>query len=112
MLIKHEHKSIVTEDEQLLHYDNPRKRKSFIQHRQPNHIYKKKLMLCFWWNQLRVVYYELLKANKTITGGLYRDHLLRSMAHCLSSSSHHMNLQKIVSIREELVTLHESFVSN
>jgi len=37
----------------------------------PN-IHGKNLMLCIWWDQLGVVYYELLKPNETITGALYR----------------------------------------
>ena len=27
-----------------------------------------KVMLCIWWDQLGVVYYELLKPTETITG--------------------------------------------
>ena len=34
-------------------------------------------MLCIWWNQLGVVYYELLKPTKTITGDRYRTQLMR-----------------------------------
>ena len=34
-------------------------------------------MLYIWWDQLGVVYYELLKPNKTITGILYQTQLLR-----------------------------------
>ncbi|UYV84120.1 hypothetical protein LAZ67_X001233 [Cordylochernes scorpioides] len=33
----------------------------------PN-IHDKKLMLCIWWDQLGVIYYELLQPNETITG--------------------------------------------
>jgi len=42
----------------------------------PN-IHGKKLMLCIWWDQLGIVYYELLKPNETITGALYRTQLMR-----------------------------------
>jgi len=42
----------------------------------PN-IHGKKLMLCIWWDQLGVVYYELLQPNETITGALYRIQLMR-----------------------------------
>jgi len=42
----------------------------------PN-IHGKKLMLCIWWDQLGVVYYELLKSNETITGALYRTQLMK-----------------------------------
>ena len=34
-------------------------------------------MLCIWWDQLGVVYYELLKPNETITGDRYRLQLMR-----------------------------------
>jgi len=34
-------------------------------------------MLCIWWDQLSVVYYELLKPSETITSDLYRKQLIR-----------------------------------
>ena len=40
-------------------------------------IHGSKLMLCIWWDQLGVIYYELLKPNETITGNLYRLQLMR-----------------------------------
>ncbi|GFX93928.1 mariner Mos1 transposase [Trichonephila clavipes] len=42
----------------------------------PNIHEKKTLILCIWWNQLGVVYYELLKQNETINGALYRTQLM------------------------------------
>ncbi|GBP76358.1 Src substrate cortactin [Eumeta japonica] len=44
---------IVTGDEKWIHYDNPKRRKS-------------------WWDQRGVICYELLKPNETITGDRYR----------------------------------------
>ena len=38
-----------------------------------------KVMLYIWWNQLGVVYYELLKPSETIKGDRYRTQLM-----CLS----------------------------
>jgi len=74
---------IVIGDEKWIHYDNPKKRKSWglpghalTSTAKPN-IYGKKLILCIWWDQLGVVYYELLKPNETITGALYRTQLMR-----------------------------------
>ena len=65
---------IVTGDEKWIHYDL-KKRKSWgpfghtsTSTAKPN-IHGKKFMLCIWWDQLGVVYYELLKPNETITGG-------------------------------------------
>ncbi|GBP05810.1 Mariner Mos1 transposase [Eumeta japonica] len=34
-------------------------------------------MLCIWWDQLGVIYYELLNPSETITGTLYRTQLMR-----------------------------------
>ncbi|UYV70850.1 SETMAR [Cordylochernes scorpioides] len=62
---------IVTGDEKWIHYDNPKRRKSSVK---PGHaststakpnIHGKKLMLCIWWDQLGVIYYELLQPNET-----------------------------------------------
>lgn len=36
-----------------------------------------KIMLCIWWDQLGVVYYEMLKPSETITGACYRTKLMR-----------------------------------
>ena len=42
----------------------------------PN-IHGSKIMLCIWWDQLGVVYHELLKPSETITGDRYRTQLMR-----------------------------------
>ena len=74
---------IVTGDEKWIHYDNPKRKKSYVKPGQPStstpkpNIHGSKLMLCIWWDQLGVVYYELLKPNETITGDRYRLQLMR-----------------------------------
>ena len=40
-------------------------------------IHGAKVILCIWWDQLGVVYYELLKPSETITGDRYRTQLMR-----------------------------------
>jgi len=47
-----------------------------LERQRPN-IHSSKVMLCTWWDQLGVVYYELLKPSETITGDLYRKQLMR-----------------------------------
>jgi len=42
----------------------------------PN-IHRSKVMLCIWWDQKGVVYYELLKPGETITGDRYRQQLVQ-----------------------------------
>ena len=61
-----------------VHCDNPKHIKLW---KMPGHastptakpnIHCAKVMLCIWWNQLCVVYYELLKPIETITGDRYQ----------------------------------------
>ena len=40
-------------------------------------IHGAKVMLCIWWDQLGVVYYELLKPSETITGDRHRKQFMR-----------------------------------
>ncbi|UYV68292.1 SETMAR [Cordylochernes scorpioides] len=74
---------IVMGDEKWIHYDNPKRRKSWVK---PGHaststakpnIHGKKLMLCIWWDQLGVIYYELLQPNENIPGERYQQQLMR-----------------------------------
>lgn len=87
LLARHKKKGflhrIITGDEKWIHYDNPKRKKSWglpghasTSTAKPN-IHGKKLMLCIWWDQLGVVYYELLNPSETITGTLYRTQLMR-----------------------------------
>jgi len=83
LLARHKRKGLlhrIVTDEKWIHYDNPKKRKSWgspghasTSTTKPN-IHGKKLMLCIWWHQLGR---ELLKSNETITGALYRTQLMR-----------------------------------
>ena len=74
---------VVTGDEKWIHYDNPKRKKSWGL---PGHaststakqnIHGKKIMLCIWWDQVGVVYFELLQPGETITGDRYRLQLMR-----------------------------------
>lgn len=74
---------IVTGDEKWIHYDNPKRKKSWgkpghasTSWAKPN-IHGKKLLLCIWWDQQGVVYYELLEPGQTVTGDYYRLQLMR-----------------------------------
>ena len=74
---------IATGDEKWIHYDNLKRKKSWgppghtsTSTTKPN-IHRKKLLLCIWWDQLGIVYYELLKPNEIITGAVNRTQLVR-----------------------------------
>ena len=86
---------IVTGDENWIHYDNPKRTKSWAK---PGHaststaksnIHGKKLMLCIWWDHLRVIYYELLKPNENITAERYQQQLMQ-LSQALKFKHHNM----------------------
>lgn len=72
---------IITGDEKWVYYENPKRKASYVDPGQPStsapkrEIHCNKLMLCIWWDQKGVVYYELLKPNETVTADRYRRQL-------------------------------------
>ena len=87
LLERHKEKSflyrIVAGDEKWIHYDNPKRKKLYVKPGQPAkstampNIYGAMVMLCIWWDQKGVLYYELLKPSETINGEHYRTQLIR-----------------------------------
>lgn len=74
---------IVTGDEKWIYYENPKRKKSWVDPGQPStsqpkrNIHVDKIMLCIWWDCKGVIYYELLNPKETVTGPLYRLQLIR-----------------------------------
>ena len=64
---------IVTCDEKWIHYSNRKRRKSWglLGHASTSsgrrNIYAAKVMLFIWWDEVGVIYYELLKPNESVT---------------------------------------------
>ena len=54
-------------------------------------------MLCIWWDQKGVLYYELIKPGETINGERYRTQLIRLM-------------RAIAEKRPEYATRHEAII--
>ena len=87
LLERHKKKSflhrIVTGDEKWIHYDDPKRKKLYVKPGQtdkstamPN-IHGAKVMLCIWWDQKGVLYYELLKSGETVNGERHQIQLIR-----------------------------------
>jgi [histone H3]-lysine36 N-dimethyltransferase SETMAR len=94
---------MVTGDEKWIHYDNPKRKKSYTKRGKPAkstpkpNIHGAKVMLCIWWDQKGVLYYELLKPGETINGDRYRQQLIKLNA-------------AIKQKRPEYATRHESII--
>ena len=74
---------IVMGTEKWIHYSSPKRRKlrgvpghASTSSTRPN-IHAAKVILCIWWDQVGVIYYELLKLNETITEKRYPTQLMR-----------------------------------
>lgn len=76
LLLRHEKKRlfhrIITGDEKWIYFENPKRKKSWLSPGEaststarPNR-FGKKIMLCVWWDQKGIVYYELVKPGETV----------------------------------------------
>ncbi|QQP49497.1 Transposase [Caligus rogercresseyi] len=63
---------IVTGDEKWIYFENPKRNKSWVTPGEPStstprpNRYGRKTMLCVWWDQKGVIYYELLKPGENV----------------------------------------------
>lgn len=73
----------MTGDEKWIYFDNPKRKKSWVDPGQPSaskpkrNIHGHKTLLCVWWDQEGVLYYELLGPNETVTADRYKQQLCR-----------------------------------
>ena len=82
LLARYERKSfldrIMTGDEKWIFFENPKRKKSWVDLGQPStstvrpNRFGKNRMLCVWWDQEGVIYYELLKPGETVNVERYR----------------------------------------
>lgn len=99
---------IVTGDEKWIYYDNPKRKKSWVNPGEPSTSTPKrkfhghKVLLCIWWDQQGVVYYELLKPNETVTADVYRRQLNKLNDQLLQKRP------AIASNRRKVILLHDN----
>lgn len=73
---------IITGDEKWIYLENPKRKKSWVNPGSPStstarpNRFGKKTMLCTWWDQKGVVYYELLKPGETVNTQRYQQQLI------------------------------------
>ena len=72
---------IVTGDEKWIYFENSKRKNSWVDPGAPStstarpNRFGRKTMLCVWWDQKGVVYYELLKPNETVNTKRYQQQL-------------------------------------
>ena len=74
---------IVTGDEKnWIYFENPKRKRSWVTSGEPStsiarpNRYGRKTMLCVWWDQKDVMYYELLKSGETVNTERYRQQMI------------------------------------
>ena len=73
---------IVTGDEKWIYFENPKRKRSWVTPGEPStstvrpNRYGRKTMLCVWWDQKGVIYYELLKPGETVNTERYRQQMI------------------------------------
>lgn len=86
LLRRHERKlflyRIVTGDEKWIYFENPKRKKLWLS---PGEVststakpdrFGRKTMLCVWWDQKGIVYFELLKPGETVNTDRYRQQMI------------------------------------
>lgn len=74
---------IVTGDEKWIYFENPKRKRSWVSPGEPStstarqNRFGRKAMLCVWWDQKDVIYYELLKPGETVNTERYDQQLIR-----------------------------------
>ena len=74
---------IVTGDESWVYYENPAPKRQWLDPGMPAqstpkpNIHGKKALLCIWWDQKGILYYELLQPGETVTAERYAAQLNR-----------------------------------
>lgn len=72
---------IVTGDEKWIYFENPKRNRSYVKRGQPAkstarpNRFGQKAMLCVFWDQRGVVWWDLLKPGETVTGNRYQQQL-------------------------------------
>ena len=72
---------IISGDEKWIYYENPKRLKVWVKPDESGplspkrNIYCSKVMLCIWWDQKGIVYYELIQPGTTINAQLYKEKL-------------------------------------
>lgn len=99
---------IVTGDEKWIYFDNPKRETFWVDPGQSvpstskRDIHAQKVMLCIWWDEEGVAYYELLKPGETVNKERYQQQLIKLNEELLKKRS------AIASNRRKVILLHDN----
>ena len=91
-------------------FQNPKRKKSWVDSAQPStsssrpNRFGRKTMLCVWWDQEGVIYYELLKSGETVNAHRYHQQLIKLP--CSEKKPHYRKRH------DKLIFLHDNVPSH
>jgi len=94
-------------DEKWIYFENPKCKRSWVtpgesstSTARPNR-YGRKTMLCIWWDQKSVIYYELLKPVETVNTECYRQQMINlNQALCEKRSEYQKRQHKVILLHD------------
>jgi len=97
----------VTGDEKWIYFENPKCKRSWVTPGEPStstarpNRYGRKTMLCVWWDQKDVIYYELLKPGETINTERYRQQMINlNQALCEKQPKYQKRQHKVILLHD------------
>jgi len=98
---------IMTGDEKWIYFQNPKCKKSWVDPAQPTSSSRPnrfgwKTMLCVWWDQEGVIYYEPLKPDETANAHCYHQQLIKLHRALREKRSHYRKRH------DKLIFLHDT----
>ena len=96
----------MTGDEKWIYFENPKRKRSWITPGEPSTLtarpnrYGRKTMLCVWWDQKGVIYYELLKPGETVNTERYRQMINLNQALCEKRSKYQKRQYKMILLHD------------
>ncbi|GFT85311.1 mariner Mos1 transposase [Trichonephila clavipes] len=109
---------IVTGDEKLIHFENPKHNSSFVDPGQPSkstampNRFSCKTRLCIFWDQEGPIYYSLLKPSKTVDTDLYKQQLLNLNDAILKKRKQYKKQQHKVIFLDDNAPSHRAKLTN
>jgi len=107
---------IVTSDEKWIYLENPKRKKSWVSPGEaststarPNR-FGRKAMLCVWWDQTGVIYFELLKPGETVNAVRYQQQINDLSRAIAENRPEYQERQKRVILLHDNASSHKSKV--